>query len=101
MVTYIMIGILPNFLLSLLLTSIFSFVTPILLIGMSWTSFALISHLPSLQTIGQSGIAQIWHFLATFGSGHPLQGCLVIAFTCSLVGAMFDGYVLSQNPRGH
>ncbi|MDJ0556518.1 MAG: hypothetical protein QNJ68_19165 [Microcoleaceae cyanobacterium MO_207.B10] len=94
-------NILPNFLRSLLLTSIFSFVTPILLIGVSWTSFALISHLPTLQTIGQSGLTQIWYFLGTFGSGHPWQGCLVIAVTCSLVGAMFDGYVLSQNPRGH
>ena len=91
--------ILPNFLRSLLLTSIFSFVTPIMFIGVSWTSFVLISHLPSLQTIGQSGITQIWHFLATFGSGHPWQGCLVIAVTCSLVGAMFDTYVLCQSSR--
>ncbi|WP_240041583.1 hypothetical protein [Okeania hirsuta] len=94
-------NILPNLLRSLLLTSIFSFVTPILLIGVSWTSFALISHFPSLRTIGQFGVAQIWHFLATFGDGHPWQGCLVIAVTFSLVGAMFDTYVFCQNPRGN
>ncbi|GGA58162.1 hypothetical protein CYANOKiyG1_79370 [Okeania sp. KiyG1] len=92
-------NILLNLLRSLLLTSIFSFVTPILLIGASWTSFALISHFPSLRTIGQSGVTQIWHFLAMFGNGHPWQGCLVIAITCSLVGAMFDTYVFCQNSR--
>ncbi len=97
----IFMNILPNFLLSLLLTSIFSFVIPIMFIGVSWTSCALISHLPSLQRIGQSGIAQIRHLLATFGDGHPWQGCLVIAVTCSVVGAIFDTYVLCQNPRGH
>ncbi|MDY7009121.1 MAG: hypothetical protein SWX82_35780 [Cyanobacteriota bacterium] len=94
-------NILPSLLRSLLLTSIFSFVTPILLIGGSWTSFALISHFPTLRTIGQSGAALIWHFLATFGNGHPSQGCLVIAVTFSLVGAMFDTYAFCQNPRGH
>ncbi|NEQ37216.1 MAG: hypothetical protein F6K40_13455 [Okeania sp. SIO3I5] len=92
-------GILTNLLRSLLLTIIFSFITPMMLIGVSWMSFALISHLPSLQRIGQSGSAQIWEFLATFGSGHPWQGCLVIAITCSLVGAMFDTYVFCQNSR--
>lgn len=94
-------SILPDFLRSLLLTSILSFVTPIVLIGVGWTSLALISYLPSLQTIGQSGIAQIWDFLATFGDGHPWQGCLVIGVTCSLVGAMFDTYVLCHSSRGH
>ena len=39
----------------------------------------------------------MWELLATFGSGHPWQGCLVIAITCSLVGAMFDTYVFYQN----
>ena len=95
----IIMNILTDLLRSLLLASIFSFITPMMLIGASWMSFALISHLPSLQTIGQSGIAQIWDFLATFGSGHPWQGCLVIAITCSLVGAMFDTYVFCQNSR--
>lgn len=91
--------ILTNLLRSLLLTTIFSFLTPIILIGTSWMSFALISYLPNLQKIGQSGIAQILEFLATFGSGHPWQGCLVIAITCSLVGVMFDTYVFCQNSR--
>ena len=92
-------SILIDLLRSLLLTSIFSFITPMILIGASWTSFALISHLPTLQGIGQFGAAQIWQFLAIFGSGHPWQGCLVIAITCSLVGAMFDTYVFCQNSR--
>ncbi len=89
--------ILTNLLRSLLLTIIFSFITPVILIGTSWMSFALISSVPSLQGFGQYGTAQMWQFLATFGSGHPWQGCLVIAITCSLVGAMFDTYVFYQN----
>ncbi|MEB3340220.1 hypothetical protein [Okeania sp.] len=92
-------NILIDLLRSLLLTSIFSFITPMIVIGVSWMSFALISHLPIVQGIGQFGVTQIWQFLATFGSGHPWQGCLVIAITCSLVGAMFDTYVFCQNSR--
>ncbi|MGK7921740.1 MAG: hypothetical protein AB4080_17220 [Trichodesmium sp.] len=94
-------NIVTDFLRSLLLTSIFSFIAPMMLIGASWTSLTLISHFPSLQRIGQSGMTQIWELLATFGSGHPWQGCFVIAITFSLVGAMFDTYVFCQNPKGH
>ncbi|MGE5658973.1 MAG: hypothetical protein ACM37W_20450 [Actinomycetota bacterium] len=90
----------PNFLRSVLLTSLFSFVVPTLLIGGGWTSFCLISYLPFLKGIGQSGADLIWQFLATFGSGHPLQGFLVIGITFSLVGALFDAYAYHQTPRG-
>lgn len=85
-------SILPNFLRSLLLTIIFSFVAPILLLSGALVSLALISYIPGLQGIGQATLGQILQFLATFGSGNPFRGLVVIALTCSLVGALFDTY---------
>lgn len=89
----------PNFLRSVLLASIFSFVAPLFFIGTGLTSFYLISHFPTLEGLGRFGADQILKFLATFGSGHPLQGFLVIGVTFSLVGALFDTYACYQNSR--
>lgn len=94
-------SILPYFLSSLLVTSIFCFVTPIFLIGIGLSGFGLMSFLPSVAAIGRGGLAFIEDFLATFGSGNPLEGCLAIAITFSLVGILFDSYVFYQRPKGH
>ncbi|OCQ97497.1 hypothetical protein BCD67_24605 [Oscillatoriales cyanobacterium USR001] len=93
-------SILPNFLRSLLLASVFSFIAPLLLIGAVLSCFDLISHLPCLQRVGHFGADQILKFLATFGSGSPIEGFLVIGITFSLVGILFDTYAFSQNSRG-
>lgn len=85
-------SILPNFLRSLLLTIIFSFVAPMLLVGVALVSLSLIGYIPGLQGVGQAIAAQILQVLATFGSGSSLQGLVVIGLTCSLVGALFDTY---------
>lgn len=90
-------SILPNCLRSILLTSLFSFVAPLLLIGSGLSIFFLLGHLRGLEAIGQSGAQQILMVLATFGSGHPLQGFLVIGLTFSFVGVLFDTYASSQN----
>ncbi|KKD38798.1 MAG: hypothetical protein WAN66_26700 [Limnoraphis robusta] len=92
-------GIFPDFLRSVLLTMTLSFFTPILVISLGLTSSAIIGCLPYLETIGQFSCRQILQFLATFGSGHPLQGSMIIAITCSLVGALFDTYASYQSPR--
>ena len=83
-------SILPNFLRSLLLTSVFSFVAPIVLFGGALVSLSLIRYIPGLE--GKSIAEQILQFLATFGSGNSLRGLVVISLTCSLVGALFDTY---------
>ncbi|MEH2142082.1 hypothetical protein [Nostoc sp.] len=81
-----------NFLRSLLLTIIFSFVAPMLLVGGGLFLLSLIGHLPGLQELTEAIATQIMHFLATFGSGTPLRGLFVISLTWSFVGALFDMY---------
>lgn len=92
-------SIFPNFIRSLLLTGLLSFIAPLLLIIAGLTSFSLIGLVPSLQGLGHSGEELILQFLATFGSGCPLQGFLVIGMTFGLVGALFDTYASFQHSR--
>ncbi|MEH2466835.1 hypothetical protein [Nostoc sp.] len=81
-----------NFLRSLLLTIIFSFVAPMLIVGGGLFLLSLIGHFPGLQELTEAIAIQIMHFLATFGSGTPLRGLFVISLTWSFVGALFDMY---------
>jgi hypothetical protein len=84
--------ILPNFLRSLALTTVLSFVAPIVLVS-TLLVFALgVGYFPGLETVGQIGTSQLLSFLAVFGTGSPLEGVLVIGMTCSIVGALFDTY---------
>ena len=92
-------SIFPNFLRSVLLTSLLSFVAPLVLIGVGLTSLSLIRFVPALQGVGRSGEDLILQFLATFGSGYPLQGLFAIALTFGLVGALFDTYASYQHSR--
>ncbi|MEB3182056.1 MAG: hypothetical protein VKL59_23925 [Nostocaceae cyanobacterium] len=96
-------SIFPNFLRSLLLTIIFSFIAPMLLFGGLIVTLSLIGYIPGLQTITETIGSQIVEFLATFGSGTPRRGIFVISLTCSFVGALFDTYAFYkyQNLRDH
>lgn len=85
-------SIFPNFLRSLLLTSVLSFTAPLLLVGGVWVSLFLLGYIPLLEAIAQTGSEQILNFLAIFGNGCPLEGILVIGCTCGFVGALFDTY---------
>ncbi|MGF1673766.1 MAG: hypothetical protein ACFCUV_08795 [Rivularia sp. (in: cyanobacteria)] len=82
-----------NFLRSLVLSIIFSFVAPIIFVGGTLLSLSVVSLLPGLETVTEIIVHQISNFLAAFGSGTPIQGLLVISLTCSFVGALFDIYV--------
>ncbi|MEA5624408.1 hypothetical protein [Nostoc sp. UHCC 0251] len=86
-------AIFTNFLRSLLLTIIFSFVAPMLLVGGGLFLLPLIGYFPGLQELTEAIATEVMHFLATFGSGTPLRGLFVISLTCSFVGALFDVYV--------
>ncbi|MBD2388207.1 hypothetical protein [Cylindrospermum sp. FACHB-282] len=81
-----------NFLRSLLLTIVFSFVAPMFLVGGLLLLLSLTGHIPGLQGATEEPLTQIMHFLATFGSGSSLQGLFVISLTCGFVGALFDIY---------
>jgi hypothetical protein len=95
-------SILPSFLRSLLLTIIFSFVTPMFLGGGALGSLFLIGYIPGLQAMAQAIADAILQFLATFGTGNPFRGLVVISLTCASVGALFDTYAFYryQNLRG-
>ncbi|MEA5604084.1 hypothetical protein [Nostoc sp. UHCC 0252] len=82
-----------NFLRSLLLTIVFSFVAPIFLVGGGMLFLSIIGSFPGLQELSEAIATQIMHFLTIFGSGTPLHGLFVISLTCSFVGALFDTYV--------
>jgi hypothetical protein len=82
-----------NFIRSLLLTALFSFIAPIFLVGGFLLSLTLVGYIPGLQVITENIASPILHFLATFGSGSSVHGLLVICLTWSFVGVLFDIYV--------
>jgi hypothetical protein len=85
-------SILPSLLRSLLITGIFSFLTPVLFIGIILATLFTVGHFPPLEVVGTVGIEQVLHFLSIFGSGSALAGVVVISTTGSLVGMLFDAY---------
>jgi len=96
-------SILTPFLRSLLLTSILSFAAPLILVGTILVSFSLLGLIPLVEPLGETGVKQVLQFLATFGSGDPFQGLVIIGFACGLVGGLFDtfNFYRYQNLRNH
>ncbi len=94
---------LPNLLRSLLLTGVFSFLAPVMLLSILLAGAEIVSCLPYLESVGNNGVIQIARFLQVFGSGSVLQGLTVIGLVCSLVGILFDIYTFYrfQNWRDH
>ncbi len=86
-------SVLSSLLWSLLLASIFSFLMPILLLGILLISLAAIGQIPGLDGVRATGLEQILHFLSVFGSGSAVQGLFVISSVASLVGVLFDTYI--------
>ncbi|MBR8837347.1 MAG: hypothetical protein DSM106950_25895 [Stigonema ocellatum SAG 48.90 = DSM 106950] len=84
--------ILVNFLRSLLLTIIFSFVAPLFLFGGLLSIIFLVGYFPGLQGVTEAIANHILQFLTIFGSGAPIEGIFVISLTCSFVGALFETY---------
>jgi len=85
-------SLLPNLLRSLFITSVFSFVTPTILIGVLWLALSIISLIPNVESLSQVGLIQLIHILEVFGSGDLVMGLAVIGLVCSLVGVLFDTY---------
>ncbi|MBD2253600.1 hypothetical protein [Nostoc parmelioides] len=85
--------IFTNFLRSLVLTIIFSFVAPLCLIGGVLLFLSLGGYVPFVGGLTAAIANGIFNFLIIFGSGSALHGILVVGLTCSFVGALFDTYV--------
>lgn len=85
-------SILPSFRPSLLLTIVFSFFTPIVLVVGLLGGLTIVSLVPGLGTASAAIASAIAQFLATFGSGSSWQGIAIVSITCSFVGALFDSY---------
>jgi len=85
--------IFTNFFRSLVLTAVFSFITPIFLVGGSLLLLSLLVYIPGLPEVTANLPSAIMHFLATFGSGSSWRGLFVIGLTCGFVGGLFDVYV--------
>ena len=81
-----------NFLRSLLLTIIFSFVAPIVFVGSGLSIVFLFSYFPGLQNMAEIIATHVLEFLSVFGSGAPVRGLFIISLTCSFVGALFETY---------
>jgi hypothetical protein len=72
---------------------------PIVLISAIVMTLFLIMQVPITQSISQAMIDQVLQFLTVFGTGSAIEGALVIAATCSLVGIMFDTYAFHNRFR--
>lgn len=78
---------------SLFLTSLVSFLTPLLLVGSAIAGLMLIGLIPGLDEFSQWSSGVVLMFLQTFGSGKALEGSLVIGGACGVVGGLFDTYI--------
>lgn len=79
-----------SLLISLLLTSIVSFATPLLICGVILSMLAVASHLPEIAIFAKGCYEQVWYFLSMFGEGSGSKGIMTIALTCGFVGLLFE-----------
>lgn len=90
---------LPNYVRSLLLTTLISFTVPVAMLGISLASLSISSYFPGVASIAHITLQQMLIFLKIFGSGSAISGLFIIGFTCSLVGGLFDTYTYYQSYR--
>lgn len=81
-----------EFVRSLIVASLMSFIAPLLVMGGLVVLLALVAYLPGLATMSQMVTTQVLQFLGAFGSGDAISGAVVISLVFTLVGALFDTY---------
>ncbi|GAB4539220.1 MAG: hypothetical protein Tsb0014_29430 [Pleurocapsa sp.] len=79
-----------SFLISISLAALFSFAAPVVLVGTILGFLLIISYLPGLAMLGNTGAIQVLEFLAVFGNGKPVDGILILGLTVSIVGILLD-----------
>ena len=82
--------ILSDFLSSLLLTALMSFIAPVMAIGTILAGSYAVSCIPGCTPVGHMGIDCIVGFLAIFGNGLPRDGIITIGLTSAFAGALLD-----------
>lgn len=82
--------VISSFLVSILLTTIISFTTPALVIGLVFGILLILGYIPGLALLGQCGTIQVLDFLAVFGSGNAFEGVMILGFAFAVVGFFFD-----------
>ena len=83
---------LMNLLRSLLITSILSFLAPLLFIGTLLSCLLIVKLVPPLESLSQIGLDQLLGFLTVFGTGSAVRGLLIISGVSSTVSILFDTY---------
>ncbi|MGI0494928.1 hypothetical protein ACN4EG_24350 [Alkalinema pantanalense CENA528] len=79
---------------SLVLAMIVSFLVPVLLVSAFLLLLMGLGFLPGLGNCSHAFLSEVLSFLSTFGEGHPWMGLVTIGFAFSLVGVLFDSYIL-------
>lgn len=79
-----------SLLISLLLTTIVGFATPLIIGGLILSVLAIASNLPEIAMFGKDCYLQVWYFLRMFGNGSGTQGLVTIALACGFVGFLFE-----------
>ncbi len=87
------------FLQSLLVTSTLSFMVPIILISAIVLTLFLVMQIPITQNLSRALVEQVLQVLTVFGTGNAIEGAIVIATTCSVVGVLFDTYAFCNRLR--
>jgi hypothetical protein len=82
--------IVPNFFLSLVLTTIISFTAPVVLVASVLGILSIASYLPGLMEFGKQSAIYILEFLAVFGSGKPINGMMTLGLIVSIAGVLLD-----------
>lgn len=80
---------------SLGLSILFSFSIPIVLFTSLWGLLLVVAQFPWTQSLGYICLSAFVPFLATFGTGNPWIGMVVISTVAAIAGAMFDAYAFS------
>ncbi len=74
---------------SFLLTALFSFTLPLLLIGSLLGGLTVVHWLPGLTSGSYQAFSFVMDVLAAFGDGQALNGSFVIAAAFGFVGGLF------------
>lgn len=86
-------GTISSLFVSLMLTTIISFATPALVIGLVFGILLILGYIPGLTILGHCGTVQISTFLAVFGTGDPFEGLMILGLAFAVVGFLFDIFI--------